>query len=123
MAKDKDKIDAAIAVETQEDDVALTTKNQDETPEGDQNPKADVTDGAPVDAVPEKEEKTMDEKINDVGSDVPTVPKPKTKPKIKDVEGFVFREGTDRAAILFLAKTLLTPTDLDDFKTLYPSLF
>jgi len=68
------------------------------------------------------EEPTKDDEINAVGADVPTMERPKAR-KIKNAPELVHRECIDRAAIIFLAKTLLTSTDLEDFKTLYPSLF
>lgn len=140
-------------IKNKEDDMGLTTQNQDEI-EQSQVPKDAALwkrakkivakEGNEDDAsrimfvynslLAEKKEDegkepkpTVDEQINAVGADVPTVKRPKagskSKAKIEDVQGLVYRECIDRAAILFLARTLLTPTDLEDFKTLYPSLF
>jgi hypothetical protein len=66
-------------------------------------------------------EPTKDEEINAVGMDVPTVERPKAELKLK--ARTIKMPPVERAAIIFLAKTLLTSTDLEDFKTLYPSLF
>lgn len=58
-----------------------------------------------------KKEESQDAKINKVGAEAKTIAKP--KPSV----------NVERAAILYLAKQVLTPADLEDFKTLYPSLF
>ncbi|MHA2426519.1 MAG: hypothetical protein ACXADB_00565 [Candidatus Hermodarchaeia archaeon] len=84
-----------------------------------------------------EDETTKDEEINSVGSDVPTVeppkpPKPPKKKKKKAVEpaappvpsGPTQAEvNVIKAAVRSLVGRILTPSDVDDFKALYPSLF
>lgn len=137
-------VDAEIT--NKEDDMGLTTQNQEEIPTkpnevewkkakkmaakaGHKDDK-EYIETVYAELMVEKEnpkEPDADEEINAVGADVPTVERPearsKPKAKIKLAQGLELREGIDRAAIIFLAKTLLTSTDLEDFKTLYPSLF
>jgi hypothetical protein len=139
MGKEDKAVDAEVKDEKEKD--VLTTQDQDDreptviekiqnTPEWKKAEKMAAKSGhkgdedyiesvyADLMAKKEREEPpTKDEEINTTGADVPTMARPKSKAKV------VSASVVDRAAIIFLAKTLLTPPDLEDFKTLYPSLF
>ena len=66
------------------------------------------------DQAPEVSEKTsrrkMKDKVMEAGKGVPTLAGPSVI-------------MVNRAAIIYLAKHLLAPPDLEDFKTAFPSLF
>lgn len=66
-------------------------------------------DQAPEMTEKESKRKTKD-KVMKVGEDVPTVAGPSVV-------------MVNRAAIVYLAKHLLAPPDLEDFRTAFPSLF
>ena len=112
---DEKTVDATVAEDGKEDEM-MTTQNEgeggvDTTPDA-PDLEDDETGAAPD---PEKgpgskkKKATKDEEIMAYGIDIRTV-----GPEMVIV---------NRAAIVFLAKQLMTPPDLEDFKTLYPSLF
>lgn len=90
-----------------------------------------LTTGNDGDVKIEDDVQSEDEKINATGNDVPTVPSPETSPKKSKGAKEEKREEMNpmkvlmvtRAAVLFLARTVMTPPDLADFQKLYPSLF
>ncbi len=57
-----------------------------------------------------KPEETPNDPVMEVGRDIPTLPGPGTL-------------VINRAAIVYLAKHMLAPPDLEDFKTAFPSMF
>lgn len=105
---DEKTVDATVAEDGKEEDV-LTTQNEDE---GGINTTPDAPEPSDPEKGPESKKKkaTEDERIMAIGKDVPNV----SGPSVVMI---------NRAAIIFLAKQLMTPSDLEDFKTLYPSLF
>jgi hypothetical protein len=100
MAKDKEK---------QEEDVAMTTGNDGEV-------KVETPEPAPEPPKAEKKakKKTQDEKIMEVGMDVPVANAARAKALPIEV--------VNRAAIKFLAGRM-TGADQADFKTAFPSLY
>jgi len=130
MAKKDKQADAKIVKEGPE---VLTTKDEGVIPNNDENPKDpseinyDEQDGPPKDddeagkAIDPAKVKSKDEEINAIGADVPTVPKPETKPKAKPkAEITELTPAQFQAAIVYLVKSLMTPADLEDFKMLFP---
>jgi hypothetical protein len=104
---DEKTVDATVAEDSKEEDV-LTTENA-ENEEPVEEPQEDVPT-EPEEKKASEKKKTQDEEVLAVGKDVPNVAGPSVV-------------MVNRAAIVFLAKQLMTPPDLEDFKTLYPSLF
>jgi len=96
---DEKTVDATVAEDGKEEDV-LTTQNESE---GEINTTPDAPEPSDPEKGPEsmKKKTTKDKEIRVVGREV----------------------MVNRAAIIFLAKQLMPPSDLEDFKTLYPSLF
>lgn len=80
---------------------------EEEQVEAQTEPKAETTTSSKR---PKTEAQPKDVEVNQGGVEAPTVERPGT-PNI------------ERAAVVFLARQLLTPSDLEDFKGLYPSLF
>ncbi len=95
---DEKTVDAEIAADAKEEDDVLTTEN-------DEN-----SEPVEPEEEPKKKKATKDAVIMAVGKGVPNV----SGPAVIMV---------NRAAIVFIAKQLMTPPDLEDFKNLYPSLF
>jgi len=112
---DEKTVDATVAEDGKEDDV-LTAQDEggggvDTTPDAPdlEDDKTDAVPDPEKGLKPKKKKPTKDEEIMAYGIDIRTV-----GPEMVIV---------NRAAIVFLAKQLMTPPDLEDFKTLYPSLF
>ena len=113
----KKTVDATVAEDGKEDEM-MTTENaeNDQNSESVEGPQEDtpIEPGVEPEEKPKKTSKskkpTKDEEVMAVGKDVPSM----SAPSVVMV---------NRAAIIFLAKQLMTPSDLEDFKTLYPSLF
>lgn len=125
--KDKD-VDAII----KEDAEVLTAQDEgdvpNDIPEGEIQEISDQDIGDISEII---EDRTKDEEINAIGSDVPTVERPDpgkdevpldTDPVYYELERLGKQNDRLRGAIVYLVKSLMTPADLEDFKTLFPGL-
>lgn len=101
MAKEK-KVDAEVEGK-EEEEVTL------EEPVIGEEEAVLTTENDPA-PEPEKKKEKKKDKVMDAGKNVKTV----------NSAGVVF---VNRAAIVYLAKHILAPPDLEDFKTAFPTLF
>lgn len=103
MSKNRDEekaVDAVVAEEGKEDQIRETGKEDGAENEEDQAPE-----------MTEKESKRKKkDKVMEAGKGIPTLAGPSVI-------------MVNRAAIIYLAKHLLAPPDLEDFKVAFPSLF
>lgn len=77
---------------------------------------------------------TKDEEINKIGTDVPTVERPDPRkaevpedgepidPVMYKLNQLEWQNVQLRGAMVYLVKSLMTPADIEDFKTLFPGL-
>jgi len=129
-ANTNDVKEAAVAMTTGNMEEEEIDMSPDETDVGDEDGDIDETPEEGVSDEPEPQIK--DEEINEVGTDAPTVPSPAKESKSKQrkqAAEIAFEAerravfAVERSAIVYLAKYLMAPPDLEDFKRAFPSLF